>query len=91
MSYLKKKEEFLRDKTINQDVMLGMEAAENLAEQEVRELVAPYAELIQKLNKLVDTKKPSVRDDIFKWILENPETIRKLNNNVDNLINFKRI
>ena len=91
MSYIQKKEEFLKNKTVNQDIMLGMETAENLAEQEIRELVAPYAELVQRLNKLVDTKKPSVRDDIFKWILENPETMKKLNKNVDKLINFKRI
>jgi flagellar biosynthesis/type III secretory pathway protein FliH len=91
MSYLKRKNEFLKDKVVNPDIKLGMETAEKLMEEEVREIVAPYAQLIQKLNKLVDTKKPETREEIMKWLLENPGTMKKLTGNVDKLINISRV
>ena len=91
MSYLKRKYEFLKDKVVNPDIKLGMETAEKLMEEEVREIVAPYAQLIQKLNKLVDTKKPETREEIMKWLLENPVTMKKLTGNVDKLINISRV
>lgn len=91
MSYLKRKNEFLKDKVVNSDIKLGMETAEKLMEEEVREIVAPYAQLIQKLNKLVDTKKPETREEIMKWLLENPGTMKKLTGNVDKLINISRV
>ena len=67
------------------------EELEKIVEEEVRELVGPYAQLVKKLNILVDTKKPDTRNQIFKWLLENPETLKKLSQNVDNLINIVRI
>ena len=76
---------------MNPDIKLGMETAEKLMEEEVREIVAPYAQLIQKLNKLVDTKKPETREEIMKWLLENPGTMKKLTGNVDKLINISRV
>ena len=91
MGYLKRKNEFLKDKVVNPDIKLGMETAEKLMEEEVREIVAPYAQLIQKLNKLVDTKKPETREEIMKWLLENPGTMKKLTGNVDKLINISRV
>jgi flagellar biosynthesis/type III secretory pathway protein FliH len=91
MSYLKRKNEFLKNKVVNPDIKLGMETAEKLMEEEVREIVAPYAQLIQKLNKLVDTKKPETREEIMKWLLENPGTMKKLTGNVDKLINISRV
>lgn len=91
MSYLKRKNEFLKDKVVNPDIKLGMETAEKLMEEEVREIIAPYAQLIQKLNKLVDTKKPETREEIMKWLLENPGTMKKLTGNVDKLINISRV
>jgi hypothetical protein len=91
MSYLKRKNEFLKDKVVNPDIKLGMETAEKLMEEEVREIVAPYAQLVQKLNKLVDTKKPETREEIMKWLLENPGTMKKLTGNVDKLINISRV
>ena len=91
MSYLKRKNEFLKDKVVNPDIKLGMETAEKLMEEEIREIVAPYAQLIQKLNKLVDTKKPETREEIMKWLLENPGTMKKLTGNVDKLINISRV
>ena len=66
------------------------EELEKIVEEEVRELVGPYAQLVKKLNILVDTKKPDTRNQIFKWLLENPETLKKLSQNVDNLINIVR-
>jgi GTP-binding protein EngB required for normal cell division len=91
MSYLKRKNEFLKDKVVNPDIKLGMETAEKLMEEEVREIVAPYAQLVQKLNKLVDTKKPETKEEIMKWLLENPGTMKKLTGNVDKLINISRV
>jgi hypothetical protein len=91
MGYLKRKNEFLKDKVVNPDIKLGMETAEKLMEEEVREIVAPYAQLVQKLNKLVDTKKPETREEIMKWLLENPGTMKKLTGNVDKLINISRV
>jgi uncharacterized protein YoxC len=67
------------------------EELEKIVEEEVRELVGPYAQLVKKLNILVDTKKPDTRNQIFKWLLENPETLKKLSQNVDKLINLVRI
>ena len=66
------------------------EELEKIVEEEVRELVGPYAQLVKKLNILVDTKKPDTRNQIFKWLLENPETLKTLSQNVDNLINIVR-
>ena len=63
---------------------------ERIVEEEVRELVGPYAQLVKKLSILVDTKKPDTRNQIFKWLLENPETLKTLSQNVDNLINIVR-
>jgi hypothetical protein len=60
-------------------------------EAEVREIVAPYAQLVQKLNKLLDTKKPETRAEIMKWLLENPGAMKKLTGNVDKLINISRV
>ena len=67
------------------------EELEKIVEEEVRELVGPYAQLVKKLNILVDTKKPDTRNQIFKWLLENPETLKTLSQNVDKLINIVRI
>ena len=67
------------------------EELEAIIEEEVRELVGPYAQLVKKLSILVDTKKPDTRNQIFKWLLENPETLKTLNQNVDKLINVVRI
>jgi arsenate reductase-like glutaredoxin family protein len=67
------------------------EELEKIVEEEVRELVGPYAQLVKKLNILVDTKKPDTRNQIFKWLLENPETLKTLSQNVDKLINLVRI
>jgi arsenate reductase-like glutaredoxin family protein len=66
------------------------EELEAIVEEEVRELVGPYAQLVKKLSILVDTKKPDTRNQIFKWLLENPETLKTLNQNVDKLINVVR-
>jgi uncharacterized protein YoxC len=86
MSYLKRKEEVFNGRQIPEEVGV----VEKLMEDEIRKIIAPYAKLIQKLNKLVDTKKPETRDQLFKWILENPETMKELNKNVDKLINLVR-
>ena len=67
------------------------EELEAIVEEEVRELVGPYAQLVKKLSILVDTKKPDTRNQIFKWLLENPEVIKTLSTNVDKLINIVRI
>ena len=67
------------------------EELEAIVEEEVRELVGPYAQLVKKLSILVDTKKPDTRNRIFKWLLENPEVIKTLSTNVDKLINIVRI
>ena len=67
------------------------EELEKIVEEEVRELVGPYAQLVKKLNILVDTKKPDTRNQIFKWLLENPETLKTLSQNIDKLINIVRI
>ena len=81
MSYIQKK---------NERNPQNIEDVEKIIEDEVRELVGPYAQLVKKLSILVDTKKPDTRNQIFKWLLENPETIKILNQNVDKLINIVR-
>ena len=91
MSYKKNKQDYLKSSSVSSDFLQGMEIAEQLVEHEIREIIGPYTELMHKLNRLIDTKRPEVRDEIFKWILENPETMKKLNKNVDNLINIIRI
>lgn len=91
MSYKKNKQDYLKSSSVSSDFLQGMEIAEQLVEHEIREIIGPYAELMHKLNRLIDTKKPEIRDEIFKWVLENPETMKKLNKNVDNLINIIRI
>jgi hypothetical protein len=83
MSYKKRKQEFLKDKSLNPDIILGIETAERLVEDEVREIIAPYTELIKKLSILIDTKKPETREEIFKWLLENPGTMKELNKNLN--------
>jgi hypothetical protein len=81
MSYQKKKAE-RKPQTI--------EEAEVIMEEEIRELIGPYAQLVKKLSILIDTKKPDTRSKIFKWLLENPETLKELGKNVDKLINVVR-
>jgi len=87
MSYLKKKERYLgRSKEFKE----GMEVSEKILEEEVRNLIFPYTELVKNLNTLVDTKKSDKKGEILKWLLENPDTLKKLNKNIDSLINIVR-
>ena len=67
-----------------------MEASERLVEEEIRNLISPYTELVKNLNILVDTKKTNKKGEILKWLLENPDTLKKLNKNIEHLINLVR-
>ena len=87
MSYLKKKERYLgRSKEFKE----GMEVSEKILEEEIRNLISPYTELVKNLNILMDTKKSDKKSEILKWLLENPDTLKKLNKNIDSLINIVR-
>ena len=87
MSYLKKKERYLGR---SKDFKEGMEVSEKILEEEVRNLISPYTELVKNLNILMDTKKSDKKSEILKWLLENPDTLKKLNKNIDSLINIVR-
>ena len=87
MSYLKKKEKYVRS---SREFKEGMEASERLVEEEIRSLISPYTELVKNLNILVDTKKTNKKGEILKWLLENPDTLKKLNKNIEHLINLVR-
>lgn len=87
MSYLKKKEKYQGK---SKDFLDGMSVSENILEEEVRNLISPYTELVKNLNILIDTKKVDKRKEILNWLLENPETLKKLNKNIDTLINIVR-
>jgi hypothetical protein len=87
MSYLKKKEKYIRS---SREFKEGMEASERLVEEEIRSLISPYTELVKNLNILVDTKKANKKGEILKWLLENPDTLKKLNKNIEHLINLVR-
>lgn len=87
MSYLKKKEKYIKS---SREFKEGMEASERLVEEEIRSLISPYTELVKNLNILVDTKKANKKGEILKWLLENPDTLKKLNKNIEHLINLVR-
>ncbi len=87
MSYLKKKEKYIRS---SREFKEGMEASERLVEEEIRSLISPYTELVKNLNILVDTKKANKKGEILKWLLENPDTLKILNKNIEHLINLVR-
>lgn len=87
MSYLKKKEKYV---STSREFKKGMEASERLVEEEIRNLISPYTELVKNLNILVDTKKTNKKSEILKWLLENPDTLKKLNKNIEHLINLVR-
>ena len=87
MSYLKKKEKYVRS---SREFKEGMETSERLVEEEIRSLISPYTELVKNLNILVDTKKANKKGEILKWLLENPDTLKKLNKNIEHLINLVR-
>lgn len=97
MGYKSKKRDYLQaqlpgeDEKVSLGFIRGMSAAESLLEGEIREIIGPYTELVRNLNTIVSTKNQATRDEILKWILENPETINKLNKNIDNLINIVRL
>lgn len=87
MSYLKKKEKYINT---SREFKEGMEASERLVEEEIRNIISPYTELVKNLNILVDTKKTNKKGEILKWLLENPDTLKKLNKNIEHLINLVR-
>ncbi|MBP3732223.1 MAG: hypothetical protein J6I84_03170 [Bacilli bacterium] len=73
------------------EYLAGMEAAEGLLEKRLREILGPYGNMIQVLSQIIDTKKPEKREELMKFLLETPGTLKELNKNFDELINVIRI
>jgi len=75
----------------SEEFMSGMRASEVLVEERLREILGPYGDMIQKMEQIIDTKKPSKRDELLRFLIDNPKTLKTLKENFEELINVTRL
>lgn len=75
----------------SEEFMSGMRASEVLVEERIREILGPFGDMIQKMEQIIDTKKPAKRDELLKFLIENPGTLKTLKENFEELINVTRL
>ena len=75
----------------SEEFMSGMRVSEVLVEERIREILGPFGDMIQKMEQIIDTKKPAKRDELLKFLIENPGTLKTLKENFEELINVTRL
>ena len=75
----------------SEEFMSGMRASEVLVEERIREILGPFGDMIQKMEQIIDTKKPAKRDELLKFLIDNPGTLKTLKENFEELINVTRL
>ena len=79
----------------NKDLVRGREEgmffAEQNLEDEFREGLMPFANFLQTVATIIDTKKETKREELLNTLINNQSTIAALKSNLRSLLNITRI
>ena len=91
-TYRQKKSEYLGKLGAEHTLISeGMSVSEKFIEESIRMNLGPISGLLQTLRRIVDTKKDSTREELFRYIIENPDTLNLVEDKIQTLINITRI